>query len=346
MEYIGFDYHKQYSFATSINSVTGEMRRAKLSNTAEALDSFIKDKENTHTVLESCRTWHILYELLKDRVADVKLAHPYKVKAIASARIKTDKIDSRILAELLAADLIPEAHIRGNDNRNKQSVLRQRAFFVATQTRIKNRIHYIVDSQHHEIRKTVQGLSDLFGKAGLKWLRATEELSETDRKHLDQMLDMYDCVYKLIAQTNSLVHAIFKNDPNAQLLETIPGIGKFLAVLISTEIDTIGRFDLDGQFTSYTGLVPSTYSSGGTTWHGKITKQGNKWLRWAFIESANAAKRYNAQFNSFYTERAVRIGKNKATVALARRIATIAFKILKEQRIFIEYKKPCKYQNF
>ena len=72
----------------------------------------------------------MFYELVKHHVAAIKLAHPLKVRAIASARIKTDRIDSRILAELLSADLIPEAHLREESNRSKQQLLRQRAFFV------------------------------------------------------------------------------------------------------------------------------------------------------------------------------------------------------------------------
>jgi len=285
----------------------------------------------------------VLYELLKDQVTSVKLAHPYQVKAIASARIKTDKIDSRILAELLAADLIPEAHIREDGNRQNQQMLRQRAFFVASRTRVKNRIHYLIDGQSQSVSSTVRGLSDLFGKAGMAWLRETTELTATCRILLDQMLELYDCLTAQLAQSNALIKTLFQNDPDAQRLESIPGIGVFLAMIISTEIDNIERFDSAEKLAAYTGLVPSTYASGGVVRHGKIIKQGNKWLRWAFVEAAHAAKRYNAQFNAFHTQRKVRIGVNKATVALARRIATIAFKVLKEQRVFDEYRTPHNY---
>ena len=88
MEYIGFDYHKQFSFSTGINQETGEVRTAKIANTLQASKRYIKDPACTHAVLEASRTCGVMYELLKGNVAGVKLAHPLRVKAIASARIK------------------------------------------------------------------------------------------------------------------------------------------------------------------------------------------------------------------------------------------------------------------
>ncbi len=341
MEYIGFDYHKKYTVATSINKETGEMRQERLANTHESIGNFINDPENTHAVFESSYSWPVLYNILREHVASVKLAHPAKVKAIAAAKIKTDKIDSKILAELLSADLIPEAHIRLDDNRAKQKVLRQRVFFVSMRTRIKNRIHAIINNQPLEVRKDIEGLTDLFGKAGMEWLRNVIELSENDKTLLDQMLALYDILTVVIKQSDKMINKIFDSDEDAQLLESMSGVGKFLAVLLSTEIDGIERFLSAKKLASYTGIIPSTYSSGGHTWHGKITKQGNKWLRWAFIEAAQTAKRYNAQLNSFYTKIYQRTGnKNKAKVALANRMCTIAFRILRDRTPFDIYRKP------
>ncbi|MFC1563105.1 transposase [candidate division KSB1 bacterium] len=209
MQYIGLDYHKQYTFATLINSETGEMRQARLSNTPESIKSFIKHPEGSHAVIEASRTWPVLYELLRGKVSSIKLAHPLRVKAIASARIKTDKIDSRILAELLSADLIPEAYIRNEDNRRKQAIIRQRVFFVSSRTRVKNRIRVLIDRQPYEVRKTVEGLSDLFGKAGLLWIREVKELSPADRTLLDQMLMLFDNLDILISDSDKLILRLF-----------------------------------------------------------------------------------------------------------------------------------------
>ena len=112
MKYIGLDCHKKYDHATMINTETGEIKAKKLTHTREEFHEFIGQRANTRVVMESCWNWSKTYELVKDLVEEVILAHPLKVKAIASAKIKTDAIDSRTLAELLMADLVPQAHLR------------------------------------------------------------------------------------------------------------------------------------------------------------------------------------------------------------------------------------------
>jgi transposase len=97
--------------------------------------------------IESYRDWSRTYELYEDFVQEIVLAHPLKVKTIASAKIKTDAIDSRTLAQLLMADLTPQAHLRKANNRVKQRVIRHRASMAVMRTRVKSRIHDLVDSQ-------------------------------------------------------------------------------------------------------------------------------------------------------------------------------------------------------
>ena len=122
-----------------------------------------------------------------------------------------------------------------------------------------------------------------------------------------------------------------KTNGNVKLLKTIPGIGEFFARLIEAEIDDISRFRNPKKLAAYAGLVPSTYSSGGKTYHGKIIKQGNKWLRWAFVEAVQPAVATDLQLRSQYEHLKFR-GTNKARVAIARKLLTIAFQILRDQR--------------
>jgi transposase len=339
MQYIGIDYHKQYSFATSIDSETGEKKMAKLANTPAAYEAFITRPRESHVVFEASRTWPVIYDLLKNRVGKVTMAHPLRVKAIASARIKTDKIDSDILAKLLAADLIPEAHIRDSANRSRQVIIRQRVFFVESRTRVKNRIHVLIDRQPDQVRKQVAGLTDLFGKTGMEWLRHHAPLSGNDGTLLKHLLHVYDALTEVIRYSDKQINHMYRNDLVAQLLGTIPGIGKFLAVVISVEIDDIARFTSADTLASYTGLIPSTRSSGGITRHGRIIKQGNKWLRWAFVEAAVTAKKSNAQLNEYYTAIYRRKGTSKARNALARRLVKIAYSMITHNRTFQPYMK-------
>ncbi|MCY1556419.1 Transposase IS116/IS110/IS902 family protein [compost metagenome] len=116
-------------------------------------------------------------------------------------------------------------------------------------------------------------------------------------------------------------------------MKTIPGIGEFFARLIDAEIDDISRFRNPKKLAAYAGLVPSTYSSGGKTFHGKIIKQGNKWLRWAFVEAVTPAVASDLELRAQYEHLKIR-GTNKARVAIARKLLTIAFQILRDQRAY------------
>ena len=117
-------------------------------------------------------------------------------------------------------------------------------------------------------------------------------------------------------------------------LKTIPGIGEFFALLIRHEIDKIERFPGSNKLCSYAELVPSTYSSSGKTYHGRIIKQGNKYLRWALIEAVIPAIRKDAQIRSYYYSMKAKKGSNSAKVATARRLLKIVYQVWKENRFY------------
>jgi transposase len=173
-------------------------------------------------------------------------------------------------------------------------------------------------------------LGDLFGKAGRHQL-ATIKVSDIDRIQIDRGLDFIGDIDGRIKQSEMTIKAITKTNGNVKLLKTIPGIGEFFARLIDAEIDDIGRFRNPKKLAAYAGLVPSTYSSGDKTYHGKIIKQGNKWLRWAFVEAVAPAVATDPQLRAQYEHLKFK-GTNKARVAIARKLLTIAFQILRDQR--------------
>ncbi|CUX56619.1 IS110 family transposase (plasmid) [Agrobacterium tumefaciens] len=121
-----------------------------------------------------------------------------------------------------------------------------------------------------------------------------------------------------------------KTNGKVKLLKAIPGIGEFFARLIDAEIDDISRCRDPKKLAAYAGLVHSSYSSSGKTYHGKIIKQGNKWLRWAFVEAVQPAIATDPQLRAQYEHMKCR-GVNKAYVAIARKLLTITFQILRNQ---------------
>ena len=182
----------------------------------------------------------MIYDIIEEMFDDIVIANPLQIKVISHATVKTDKVDAEILAKLLKADFIPQSHIRSAANREVLYVLRQRMFFVKIRTMLKNRIHALIDRQSEEVRMNRPQRKSLFTKSGIGWMDRLQ-LSQFQTDLLRQMLNSYHFVNEMIRQSNSLIRTIFRSDPVAQLLESIPGIGMFLAVLIRAEIDDISR---------------------------------------------------------------------------------------------------------
>ena len=335
MKYIGLDCHKKYDHATMIDTDTGEIKSERLAHTVEGFQEFIGDKTGTRAVMESCWNWSKTYELIKDLVEEVTLAHPLKVKAIASAKIKTNAIDSRMLTELLMADLIPESHLRGGENRLRQRVIRHRAFLVVMRTRVKCRIHDLVESQILPDDVLKARPKNLFSKKGMKWLRTLSWSKEEYRKMIESHLRLVDIISEEILATKEMIDEVYRRDEDARLLATSPGIGMTLAVLISTEIDGIDRFRSPSRLCSYAGLVPSTHSSGGKTYHGNLTSEGNEWLRWAMVEAIVPASYADDQIRERLNALRKVKRPNVAKTIVARHLLKIVYHVLKDRRPYV-----------
>jgi len=318
-----------------IDTETGEIKAKRLTHTTEEFKEFIGNRDNTRLVMESCWNWSKTYELVKDLVEEVILAHPLKVKAIASAKIKTDAIDSRTLAELLMADLVPQAHLRKAENRVKQRIIRHRAFMVVMRTRVKCRIHDLVDSQLLPAEVLQARPKNLFLKKGMRWLTSLEWTNEGDRRMLKSYLRLLELINQEISSSNEMIEEIYRKDKDAQLLTTIPGIGVTLATLISTEIDGIERFSSPSKLCSYAGLVPSTRSSGGKTYHGRLASEGNRWLRWALIEAVVPASYADDEIRQRLNALRKIKSANVAKTIMARWLLKIVYHVLKESRPYM-----------
>src|ERR1043166_3691866 len=144
--HVGVDYHKKFSYIVVKDDAGKSVRSGQVLNQRKSVEDFLEPfSEDAQAVLEATRNWTVMHDWLEEIVDDVKLANPIKVKAIAEAKIKTDKIDATILSDLLRADLIPEAHVPSLKARTMRLALRQRMFFVRIRTMAKNRIYTIFD---------------------------------------------------------------------------------------------------------------------------------------------------------------------------------------------------------
>jgi transposase len=137
-----------------------------------------------------------------------------------------------------------------------------------------------------------------------------------------------------ISESNGIVRELARSDKRVKLLRSIPGLGPFFSILVAKEIDDISRFRDEKKLCAYAGLVPSTYASGSKVFHGRITKTGNKWLRWAFIEAVSPAIRSDADLFAYYERPRIRKDANAAKVATARRLLTIVYRVFSQERLY------------
>lgn len=332
MLYAGIDAHKKTTHITVMDDIGRVLRRKQVPSSPagfhQALGGY---DEPIKAVLEASYTWGPMYDWLAEIADEVVLAHPAKVRAIADARIKTDKIDSETLAHLLRADLIPVAYAPCKEVRAVKRVLRQRMFFVRVQTMLKNRIHALLN-QH---ALALPNVSDLFGRAGLRCLQSLE-LPDPDARILHEDVALLEVLQQRVAATDRLIAELAAGDEAVRWLVSLPGIGHFFSVLIRYEVDDMTRFPNAKKFASYTGLIPSTYSTAGRTIHGRLTKQGNKWLRWAFIEAVTPAIRTSPYLRRSYERIKSRRGNKDARTATARKIAELAWTVWTERRPYME----------
>lgn len=334
MNYVGIDYHKRYSVVTAIDEKGRMIRTTRLDNKHEPFQSFFSSLDGpSEAVLEATRTWGVLYDLLEeiDGVESVSLAHSLKVRAIAEAKIKTDTIDSHTLAQLLRVDLIPAAYIPSKETRSFKEMIRQRIFLVRMRTRLKNRIHVLLDRCH----VPSPPVTDLFGRGGTAYLKKLN-LSGVDSEILRENLELLEALDDLIKEAEREIQRLVGNDPRVTSLRSIPGLGPILAVVVALEIDDITRFSAAPKLAAYAGLVPSTYASGGKVFHGHILHTINKWLRWAFVEAAWVAMRSSPYCRAYYEYRKRDKGPHVAIIALARRLSEIVWHVLNEKRGYEE----------
>jgi len=332
MNYIGIDLHKKFSQVTVLGEGGEIKERVKIDNREEVLNRHFNNfDEPSKVVIEATFSWGWLADYLQSRKIEVMLAHPQKVKAIASAQIKTDKVDSLILAKLLRADMIPTAYFCPKPLREVKEVLRSRASLVGLKTQVKNKIHSLLHK--YNIRED-EKFSDLFGKSGKEFLNSLE-LGEYTTPVLKRYLETLSFLEEEIKKTSVDLRQVFEKDEVAQFLERLPGIGFYTAIILSKEIGNIGRFFSAKHLCSYAGLVPSTYQSGEHTRHGKI-KQGNKYIRWVLIEAVPKTIGKDKVLNAFYQKIKAKKGHNKAKVATARKMLGQIWYLLKTKQSFVD----------
>lgn len=326
MFYYGIDFHKLYSFIAQMDEKGKVVEEKTIRNTVESLEEFVEGLElDSKLALEAVGNWYYFYELLEKKGVSVSLSHPKKTKAIASAKIKTDKIDAKILAHLLRTDLLPLSYIPPKRIRDLREVIRYRASLVRERTVVKNRIKSV-------LLKNGVSVDGHYGRRMKEKILALS-LRECFTQELKGYFRLLESFNSEIKEVDKKIRELALERDETRLLMTMPGIGYYSALLIYAEIGEIQRFPSAGHLCSYAGLVPSVHSSGGKTHHGHITKEGSKWLRWILVEISRHIAQGSLRFYALFKRVEKRHGKSAARIAIAREALRIIYRMLK-------YKEP------
>src|SRR5215218_520646 len=328
MVYVGIDLHRKRSHVAVVDERGEQLLSRRLVNDPERFRELLGELgEEARFALEATYGWEWLAELLEAEGRELHLAHPLRTKAIASARVKTDAVDARTLAQLLRADLLPEAYIAPRELRDLRDLLRHRVALTRMRSALKNRVSAILAKNGIQ-----RPYSDLFGPAGSQFL-AELELREGPRRRLDSTLALIADFTREIDATSREIDARAKQDPYVDVLCQIRGVGRYIAMLIIAEVGDIDRFATARRLCSWAGLTPTVRSSDGKARLGHISSQGSRALRWALVEAAQHAATGGGPLRQSYEQIAKRRGKQIAKVAVARRILTLCFYGLRDGEI-------------
>src|SRR5947208_15010620 len=224
--YVGIDVHSKRSQVAVVTEDGKVQLNKNTVNGTEPLLRLIGDlPAGTPVAFEAAFGWGWLLRLLEDYGFDPHLVHPLQCKAIASARLKNDKVDAAILAQLLRADLLPEAWIAPPAVRQLRALLRHRVQLVQLRTLLRNRIHAVLADHGHDRP------AGCWSGPGRAWL-ASLELPAVSREVMEAGLALTDALETVIDRLDWEIRQRARSGPRVEVLTQLPGVGPFTALVI------------------------------------------------------------------------------------------------------------------
>jgi transposase len=335
MRFIGLDVHRD--FCEVAISEGGKARRAgRVAARPVELELFAQSLgSDDRVVLEATGNALAIARIIEPHVGEVVLAHARKVRAIAEAKVKTDAIDACTLAELLAADLVPRVWLGDERTRLLRRLVSRRRQLVKQSTRAKNEISAV-------LLRTLQGrppVSDVFGKAGRAWLAALA-LGLDERETVDAGLRQLDFLQGELAHVDRALAEQALESVEIRRLMTIPGVDVTTAATLMAAIGDVSRFPTPRHLAGYLGLDPKLRQSGvAKARHGHISKEGSAAARHALVEAAWSTAKAPGPLRAFAERTAARRGRHVAAVAVARKLAVLAWHLLSRGEDYA-YQRP------
>jgi transposase len=308
---------------TALDASGKRCKQGQVLNEAESLRLWLRDlPAPRQVVVEASSFWPWFARAVAPSAERLVMVHPHRVKAIASAKLKNDRVDSETLAHLSRCNLLPEAWMADASTQQLRLQVRLRITLGRQRARAKNQMQSVL---HQEGFK--KPVTDVFGKRGRAWLKEIS-LSPAARLAVDTWLREVDHLdVELEARTREL-EQLARADARARFLETVPGIGAYAAMVILAEVGDVKRFQNKRALASYAGLTPVVRESAGKRSRGGITHQGSNTLRWIMLQVAQVAGRCSPAARSYYLGLRQRKPAQVARIALARKLLTVVWALL------------------
>lgn len=332
MYYIGLDVSSKGSFIYVIDRKGKKVSSGEILTNRESYGEYFSKWKGkaVEVAVETGGQTRWIYDILTGMGIGVYVVNTNKVKLIAESKRKTDKVDAKVLAELLRIGGLPErVHMAKGESRELRDLLRARQQLIKSATSLMNHLRGLLRQEGIRLKGEALTGEDVF-----LGIMDSEEIP----KHLKPVIISYQrAIEELLKERSKLEEEIkkYKNE-DIELLKSVPGVGEISSKTIYAAIDTIKRFKNAKKLTSYCGLVPSVRSSGERTEYGHITREGRSEVRRVAIQGAHAILRSKGKesepLRAWHDRVAKRRGYKTALVGLARRILQIVFYVLRDRR--------------
>jgi transposase len=329
--YCGIDLHAKSMYVCIVNQEGKTLFHQNLPTSPQSLRSVIQPYVPHIAMAVECMfTWYWIADFCSNNNIPFVLGHALYMRSIHGAKTKNDRIDSRKIALLLRAGMIPMAYVYPAEMRSTRDLLRRRMHFMYKRSELLS---------HIQNTKTQYNLPDFYKKIAYKANRsgiAEHFANDSVRKSIEldlHLLNQYDSLLNEVELY--LIHHAKEHDPNnLYLLRTIPGVGKILALVMLYEIQDISRFERVQNFTSYARLIKPQKESAGKTRGSGNRKMGNAYLKWAFSEATLLLIREKQEIKDYHSRLKNKHGKARALAIISHKLGRAVYYMLKNKQAF------------
>lgn len=333
--YLGIDIHRLRWFVTVITEEV-ELFSGSIPGTWDALRTLLERYRGCEiqAVYEAGYSGFWLYDRLVEYGVDCIVTPPSLVPSEYGNRVKTDRRDSRKLAQLLAKGLLRRVWVPTAEERCERQVIRRRRQLIADRVRIQNRIKGELYFYGIEVPAPVGRWSNLY----VERLHRLCLENRWMRESFQRLLEEYASLTQQIGLQTDLLRELAaapRYQEQVKILQTIPGVGSITAMELLLELQDVGRFHRANQLAAYVGLTPSQYSTAEKIRMGRITGIGKNTLRAMLVEASWRLIEKDPAMREKYERIKLRAGSKRAIVAIARMTLLRARRILLDRQPYV-----------